>query len=245
MWKLEWFAFPPKAYVSVESVKAIWTAVWGQVNNDEQLSSLCLFSDHPDCGGISCIRTRWVVKSSMAGWLSTDITWICKVNPTFSPVKHWKWVSSFPSFLWPYKMYFSLLVIISSLSWSLCRYLSSTTPQHPPWAPSTLLMGQEPTLTTSPYLSNDSAGLVSATPAWPQVLWAWSTHKSMSGLSPTLVGMSNGQGWSWAGEMMKYDEAYPCPGFRGITRLETARIGFSKETDGFLGEGKPIGIFPS
>lgn len=64
--------------------------------------SLWLSSLLIQTGGISCSRTRWVVKSSVAGWFCTDITWICKVYSTFSPVKHWKWRSSFPSFLWPY-----------------------------------------------------------------------------------------------------------------------------------------------
>lgn len=208
------------------------------------LLTVALFSDHLDCGGISCSRTRWVVKSSMAGWLRTDITWICKVYPAFSPVKHWKWVSPFPSFLWPYKMYFSLLVIISYLE----AYADTS---HPP--PLSILPGLLlPCSWARSPLWPPAPGSAMTQQGWFQLLLPG--HRSFEpgpptsscpGLSPTPVGVSNGQGWSWAEEMMKYDEAYPCPGFRGITRLETARIGFSKETDGSLGEGKPTGILPS
>lgn len=230
--------------------------------------TVALLSDHPDCGGISCSRTRWVVKSSVAEWIPTDITWICKVYPAFSPVKHRKWWSSFPSFLRPYTaVIFSpghdFLPILKPVQIPLIHHPSTASfgllPSCSRLLPS---CSQDPTLATSPWLSNDTAGLVSSfsRPALPD-------HMSFGPGLPQAhvlvclqpwVEVSSAQGWSWAGKMMKHNEAYP-PGshvqawetqedWKQPAQLYklclTSLIGFSKETDGSVGEGRTTGIFP-
>lgn len=124
--------------------------------------TVALLSDHPGWEGISSSRTRWVVEFSVAGQLSTNITWICKVYPVFSHVKHWKWWSSFPSFLWPYT------AVIFSPSHDFLHILKPVRillihhPQQPPSGSFHLVTGQESTLAPCPWLSSDTAGLASS-----------------------------------------------------------------------------------
>lgn len=239
----------------------IWTALWGQMNTDEQHTS-------SHCGSPLWPSRLWrdqLQQDQMSGQV------LCGRVDSY---RYYLDLQSIPSLLSCEAQKMVIFIPFLSAALYSCNFLSwswfspyleaCADTSHPPplnsllWAPSTLLEAPS----TSPWLSNDTAGLVSSfsRPALPD-------HMSFGPGLPQAhvlvclqpwVEVSSAQGWSWAGKMMKHNEAYP-PGshvqawetqedWKQPAQLYklclTSLIVFSKETDGSVGEGRTTGIFP-
>lgn len=216
----------------------IWTALWEQMNTDEQHTS-------SHCGSPLWPSRLWrdqLEQDQMSGQV------LCGRVDSY---RYYLDLQSIPSLLSCEAQKMVIFIPFLSAALYSCNFLSwswfspyleaCADTSHPPplnsllWAPSNLLEAPS-ILLTRPYSGHQPlaqqwhsrAGLqlFKASPTWPHVLWTWSTTSPCPSLSPTLGGGVQCPGLELGREddetQWSISSWEPCPGMRDTRRLETA-----------------------